>query len=618
MGWKRHLTEDDFQSGPALPTVVAALEGRYFFQTADGGETGTLYRQSPTAWVVVGGDDLPFAKLAQEPLAALDNRITDANLGDINARALLLDSTGDGTKSLRDDGTYATVPSPGAGGGGGGFKFTFTDSVGAVGTGEFGFDNAVLGSVTELRISSVDADGLEICFNKDVGFYEYVGYITVTQASDPTKKLRWEVNNPSGEAGSPDYVRFLLDTNTSTSTTWTQPSVGDELYVEFDSNVRGDTFTEADLNIVSGAMGTWLYDAGAGTGVGEQKFSFDNLDLTLVTELYVHKTSTAAGTANVELDLVSAWSRGAIIYLGNIRNNEESLSAKIASVTDNTTYVTVAFEADSVSFGADLVWPGNRYFSIVATGGVELTAGSGIIIAGDAVSTNDAAIDHNALLNFTAFEHGRFFFDVASKRDATPPYTDFIADFGVGAPQAGDLYLESDNLALYVFSSTWQPVVTEQGGGNITHAAGAPGAGANGDFYYDTTNQKFYFFDVSEWELVNGTADLHKTLTYDLPQAGDVIPIWYTDKDIEITSVRGVAQGSTPSITGIFRYDPSLAATGTVALSQVTNSTTTGVLTPSSGDFGLVDAGNWIWLDVSSVSGTVDTISYVIKYTEAV
>jgi len=96
------------------------------------------------------------------------------------------------------------------------------------------------------------------------------------------------------------------------------------------------------------------------------------------------------------------------------------------------------------------------------------------------------------------------------------------------------------------------------------------------------------------------------SLTTASPAGSDKVVLVRTQRRMKLTELFSVLQGSsTPSVTWDIKYGPDISGTGatSIATSQMTTSTTTGNSHGLSVTF--VPAGQYVWIDIASVSGTV-------------
>jgi hypothetical protein len=108
-----------------------------------------------------------------------------------------------------------------------------------------------------------------------------------------------------------------------------------------------------------------------------------------------------------------------------------------------------------------------------------------------------------------------------------------------------------------------------------------------------------------------------KSITVESPTATEDIIIWFTPSAINLVQIRAVVRGTTPSVTVDPKYGTDRSGAGTSILSSPTavTNTTTGVNLPISS--GSIGANNWIWLETTAQSGTVNEINltFVFKRT---
>lgn len=102
------------------------------------------------------------------------------------------------------------------------------------------------------------------------------------------------------------------------------------------------------------------------------------------------------------------------------------------------------------------------------------------------------------------------------------------------------------------------------------------------------------------------------------PVAGDRIPLFKTEEAITVQEMYCVlVNASTPSVTWTIRFDPDASATGTEVVTggTVTTSTTSGT-TVSSFDDNTIPANNWVWVQVTAQSGSIEWANLTLKYTQ--
>lgn len=120
--------------------------------------------------------------------------------------------------------------------------------------------------------------------------------------------------------------------------------------------------------------------------------------------------------------------------------------------------------------------------------------------------------------------------------------------------------------------------------------------------------------------LLNALVDLRKVIRVDIasPTGSEDRTLFFAETEVAIEQLNAVVRGTTPSVTWTVRYGTDRSATGTEA---VTGGTTTTSQTAGSEvtkfDNGTVPAGNWVWLETTAVSGTVQELAVSLRYRDA-
>lgn len=207
-------------------------------------------------------------------------------------------------------------------------------------------------------------------------------------------------------------------------------------------------------------------------------------------------------------------------------------------------------------------------------------------ISESSVTQHEAAIDHDALLNFVAGEH---FLQSAITT---------VGTIGTGVWQGTTI----DEL----YGGTGFNTYTT---GDILYASATntlSKLAIGNDYDYLRISSS----GVPEWQ----TREDVWGFTILSPQGGDDVTLIRLPYNITITEIRGVVIGSsTPSQGMRFYYasDRSAAGTSITPLTAVTNTTTGTTFTLSVSN---ISSGNWIWVDTSTPTGTVDQVHITLKY----
>lgn len=106
------------------------------------------------------------------------------------------------------------------------------------------------------------------------------------------------------------------------------------------------------------------------------------------------------------------------------------------------------------------------------------------------------------------------------------------------------------------------------------------------------------------------------TITVPAPAITDEPGLGYTNSAITITKIVFVTIGSTPSINATIRFatDRSAAGTEVVTGGTTVTSTTTGNIVTSFND-ATIPGSYFIWVELSSITGTVDQLEISVFYT---
>ncbi len=109
------------------------------------------------------------------------------------------------------------------------------------------------------------------------------------------------------------------------------------------------------------------------------------------------------------------------------------------------------------------------------------------------------------------------------------------------------------------------------------------------------------------------TEEKSKSITIDTPVDGDLFAIWITNKDITVTEIQGICEGGTSVV-----IDLEFAATVITGGTQIETITPTTTLTSdvSMGGDATVPADNVILVDIGTVTGSVNSVTLTVNYTE--
>lgn len=168
--------------------------------------------------------------------------------------------------------------------------------------------------------------------------------------------------------------------------------------------------------------------------------------------------------------------------------------------------------------------------------------------------------------------------------------------------------------------------VYSSGGTDVALADGGTGASLadpNADrmlFWDDSAGAVTWLSPATNISITDtnlNVADFSKAITIESPTSSEDITLFFTDDAITINQLNAVLNGSsTPSVTWTIRFNSDRSAAGTevVTSGTTTTSTTTGSEVTSFND-ATIPAGNWVWLETTAQSGTVDALNVTITYT---
>jgi len=103
-----------------------------------------------------------------------------------------------------------------------------------------------------------------------------------------------------------------------------------------------------------------------------------------------------------------------------------------------------------------------------------------------------------------------------------------------------------------------------------------------------------------------------KSATIVSPRVGDAITLFYAEINTTLRQVLAVVQGTSPSVTFVLKKDVNRSTAGTaVTTSTAVTNTTTGQTVPIINQ--PVLAGQYVWLEITAVTGTVSELSVSIE-----
>jgi hypothetical protein len=103
-----------------------------------------------------------------------------------------------------------------------------------------------------------------------------------------------------------------------------------------------------------------------------------------------------------------------------------------------------------------------------------------------------------------------------------------------------------------------------------------------------------------------------KSVTIVSPRVGDAITLFYAEIDTTLRDVQAIVQGTNPSVTFVVKKDVNRSTAGTaVTTATAVTNTTTGQTVPIVNQ--PILAGQYVWLEITTVTGTVSELSVSIE-----
>lgn len=132
-----------------------------------------------------------------------------------------------------------------------------------------------------------------------------------------------------------------------------------------------------------------------------------------------------------------------------------------------------------------------------------------------------------------------------------------------------------------------------------------------------STTTSSTFQQLVDDAIDNAGAIAPKTLTIINPSRNDLpeVTMFYVKNDVTISKITAVCRGSSPSVSYSLRFAPNRSSTGTEVVSGgiLCSDTSTGNVTTSFSN-ATIPAGNYLWLKVTAISGTVDEFSVTLSF----
>ena len=103
-----------------------------------------------------------------------------------------------------------------------------------------------------------------------------------------------------------------------------------------------------------------------------------------------------------------------------------------------------------------------------------------------------------------------------------------------------------------------------------------------------------------------------RVISFQAPDSGDQQTLMYTDRQMIVSEVRSIVNYPGSSVSMSLKYDSDRSSSGTLITSGTINSTTSGNVGSISN--ATIDAGRWIWAEVTTPLGLVDEVSINVSF----
>lgn len=111
------------------------------------------------------------------------------------------------------------------------------------------------------------------------------------------------------------------------------------------------------------------------------------------------------------------------------------------------------------------------------------------------------------------------------------------------------------------------------------------------------------------------TPKYYKTITVENPTGEESVTMFFVDEAITVEKIKCVLTGTSPSVTWGVNHATSRTGSATSIVTGTTTDVTTGSTVTSFAD-ATVPANSFIWFTTTATSGTINTLSLTVKYTQ--
>ena len=140
-----------------------------------------------------------------------------------------------------------------------------------------------------------------------------------------------------------------------------------------------------------------------------------------------------------------------------------------------------------------------------------------------------------------------------------------------------------------------------------------------GAIEYDGTHLYYTAVNSGPRYQLDRQSDLTKSkgAFLESPGSSEAMDVWQTPVAITISSLKAILRGSSPSVTYNIKFGTDITSATDVFTAAITcTSITTGCSNSSGFNDATIPAGSFIWIVTTASSGTINSISWTINYTE--
>tara|TARA_R110000772_G_scaffold99174_1_gene198775 strand:- start:50084 stop:51673 length:1590 start_codon:yes stop_codon:yes gene_type:complete len=371
---------------------------------------------------------------------------------------------------------------------------------------------------------------------------------------------------------------------------------------------------------------------------------------------YADLVGTNAGTgANAYATTVGTSSNAYAVVIGSSSNAysevlsgaafDKANSANLLAFTSNVT--SLALGAAAFGQANDALTTAGAAFDQANTGGADtlartwantanLTANNNLITVGAAFDKANAANLLAFTSNVTSLALGSAAFDQANTSNNIAVGNVVAGTYTVQSTRNRLNFLEGSNITLTIDDDSAGDranvtIASTGGSASVTVANTAPGAPSEGDLWWndDTGRLLVYYDDGDSQQFVDASPSNipgpigptgpfgPKSMTIINPTASEDVTLFYTNQSVVVNKISStIKQSATSNVSFTLRYNADRDATGTEIITGGTYCTSNTLAnTVYSFDSATIAANTFLWLETTSITGSVQEFHVTIDFT---